>query len=235
MKWRSLPESGPYSDTRPLAEQLAERQALAERYVPAETRAVHARVVEQLRESKMAQGALAVGSVPPEFALANHDGSVIASRNLLMSGRLVLMFFRGRWCPFCVGQMEAMNFLSPAFTDLGATLVAISPQTVKQNYLMRDQHHLRFPVLSDAGNEVARQFGIVYHLPEEQQQVYSSVFVNLPFVNGDPKGGERWELPIPATFVLDRDGTVLWRSADEDYAKRPEPADILRFLESLQQ
>ena len=234
MKWRSLPESGPYSDTRPLAEQLAERQALAERYVPPETRAVHARVVDQLREAKLAEGALAVGAIAPEFALADCDGAVISSRDLLASGPLVLMFFRGRWCPFCVGQMEAMNFLSPAFADIGASLVAISPQTVKQNYLMRDQHHLRFPVLSDAGYAVARQFGILYRVPEEQQQVYSSVFVNLPFVNGDRKGEERWELPIPATFVLDRDRTVLWGSANEDYTRRPEPADILRFLESLQ-
>ena len=87
---------------------------------------------------------------------------------------------------------------------------------------------------TDAGNAVARQFGILYRVPEEQQQVYSSVFVNLPFVNGDRKGEERWELPIPATFVLDRDRTVLWGSANEDYTRRPEPADILRFLESLQ-
>ncbi len=232
MKWRSLPESGPYADSRPLAEQLAERKALAERYVPAATRAVHAGVVEQLRDSGLAQQAVAVGAIAPQFVLADANGNPMASRDVLANGRMVLMFFRGRWCPFCVGQMEAMNFLSPAFADLGATLVAVSPQTVKQNYLMRDQHHLRFPVLADSANELARQFGIVYHVPQEQQQLYSSVFINLPFANGDPKGTARWELPIPATFVLDRDGTVLWRSVDEDFTKRPEPAELLRFLEA---
>jgi peroxiredoxin len=233
MKWRSLPESGAYSDMRPLAEQLAERQALAERFVPAETQAVHARVVEELQEAGLARHALGVGAAAPEFALANQDGETVALREQLTQGPVVLMFFRGRWCPFCVGQLEAMNFLLPAFSDVGATLLAISPQSVKQNFLMRDQHHLRFPLLADAGNAVARQFGLVYRVPGEQQNVYSSVLINLPFANGDAKGEEKWELPIPAVYVVDRDGTIVWARADEDYKRRPEPAEILRFLESL--
>ena len=157
MKWRSLPESGPYSDARPLSRQLAERQVLAERYVPAETRAVHQAVVLQLQQEQLAQQALAVTAKSPAFELRDHDGKPVAARDLLAHRRLVIMFFRGRWCPFCVGQLEAMSFLSGAFAYAGATLVAVSPQTVKQNYLMRDQHHLRFPLLSDPGNRLAQQ------------------------------------------------------------------------------
>jgi peroxiredoxin len=138
-----------------------------------------------------------------------------------------MCFFRGRWCPFCVGQLEAMNFILPQIEQMGATLLAISPQTVKQSFFMHDQHKLRFPLLSDAGNQVARQFGLVYRVPEYQQAVYKSTFVNLPFVNGD----ESWELPIPATYILDGDGTVRFASANEDYMNRPEPADVLSSLE----
>ena len=105
-------------------------------------------------------------------------------------------------------------------------LVAISPQTVKQSFFMHDQHKLRFPLLADAGNKVARQFGLTYRVPETQESIYRRAFVNLPFTNGD----ESWELPIPATYILDRDGTVLYSSADEDYTQRPEPSDILRAL-----
>jgi peroxiredoxin len=94
---------------------------------------------------------------------------------------------------------------------------------------MHDQHKLRFPLLSDAGNQVARQFGLTYRVPEFQQVVYRRAFVNLPFVNGD----ESWELPIPATFILDRDGTILYASANEDYTERPEPADLVEFLKRM--
>ena len=107
-------------------------------------------------------------------------------------------------------------------------MVAISPQTEKQAFFMRDQHRLAFPILVDARNEVARRFGLVYRVPEEQQGLYRSTFVNLPFTNGDPS----WELPIPATFVVDSDGTILYASANEDYTERPEPLDILSVVES---
>jgi peroxiredoxin len=91
---------------------------------------------------------------------------------------------------------------------------------------MHDQHKLRFPLLSDAGNEVASQFGLTYRVNDEQQGVYRRAFVNLPFANGD----DSWELPIPATFIVERDGTVLYASANEDYTERPEPREILRVL-----
>ena len=139
----------------------------------------------------------------------------------------MLCFIRGRWCPFCVGQMEAMNLILPQIEQAGATLVAISPQTVKQSFFMHDQHKLRFPLLSDAGNKVARQFGLTYRVPAPQEAVYRRAFVNLPFTNGD----DSWELPIPATYILDRDGTILYASANEDYTERPEPADIVRMLQ----
>jgi peroxiredoxin len=146
---------------------------------------------------------------------------------LLSRGRLVICFIRGRWCPFCVGQMEAMSAVAAQIDAAGASLVAISPQTEKQAYFMHDQHKLAFPLLVDAGNEIARRFGLVYRAPEEQQAIYRRTFVNLPFVNGD----DSWELPIPATYVIDRDGTILFASANEDYTERPEPLEILVRLE----
>jgi peroxiredoxin len=148
---------------------------------------------------------------------------------LLANTPLVLCFIRGRWCPFCVAQMEAMNLILPEINQAVAMFAAISPQTVQQSFFMRDQHKLRFPLLSDAGNKVARQFGLTYRVPEEQKAIYQRAFVNLPFVNGD----DSWELPIPATYIIDRDGTVLYATANEDYTERPEPNDIVRFLGNI--
>ncbi len=228
MKWRSLEESHPSLDFRSLREIYAERKDLIAKYVPAETQAVHAQAISALKEKQLAQHILSVGAQAPRFELSDHDAKLVRSSDLLAKGPLVLCFIRGRWCPFCVGQMEAMNLILPLIENAGATLAALSPQTVKQTYFMRDQHKLRFPLLSDAGNQVARQFGLAYRVPPAQEAVYRRAFVNLPFTNGD----DSWELPIPATFVIDREGIVRFASANGDYTDRPEPAEILRAVAS---
>lgn len=226
MKWRSLEESGPDTDVRPLREIFSERRDLIAKYVPAETQAIHAQAVAELKTRHLSAHILPVGAKAPALELPDHDCKTVSSDGLLAKGRLVLCFIRGRWCPFCVGQMEAMNLVLPQIEQAGASFAAISPQTVKQSFYMHDQHKLRFPLLSDAGNQVARQFGLTYRVPSLQEAVYRRAFVNLPFTNGD----ESWELPIPATYILDRDGTVLYASANEDYTERPEPSDIVLAL-----
>lgn len=226
MKWRSLEESMPGTDTRSLQDIFAERKELIAKYVPPDIQAVHARVIAELKERDLAGSALSVGSKAHIFELKDHNGTPRSSADLLTRGRLVICFFRGRWCPFCVGQLEAMNLVLPQIEEAGASLVAISPQTVQQSFFMADQHKLRFPLLSDAGNQVAQQFGLVYRVPDDQQAIYRRSFVNLPFANGD----HSWELPIPATFIIDQDGTILYASGDEDYTRRPEPQEILRQL-----
>jgi peroxiredoxin len=226
MKWRSLEESTPGTGTRSLREIYAERKELIARYVPPETQTVHSRVISDLKAARFSETVLQPGNKALTFELIDHNGQLVSSADLLSKSRLVICFFRGRWCPFCVGQLEAMNLVVSQIEQAGASLVAISPQTVQQSFFMVDQHKLRFPLLSDAGNQVARQFGLVYRAPDDQQAIYRRAFVNLPFANGDSS----WELPIPATFIVDRDGTILYASADEDYTQRPEPLEILQQL-----
>ncbi|HZQ70557.1 MAG TPA: peroxiredoxin-like family protein [Terriglobales bacterium] len=228
MKWRSLEESNSI-DLRPLSEIFTERKVLIEKYVPAEVRALHQRVVAQLQADGIAQRALQAGAKAPAFELKDHRGKPVSSASLLSRGRLVICFFRGRWDPFCCGQLEAMNQIVSQIQAAGASLVAISPQVEKQAFFMADQHKLKFPLLSDLGNQVAKKFALVYRVPGEQQEIYKRVFINLPLVNGD----QSWELPIPATYILDRDGIVLYASANPDYTDRPEPLDILATLEKL--
>jgi peroxiredoxin len=226
MKWRSLDESASTEDTRSLREQFAERKELIAKYVPPETQAIHARVVAELKEQGLSNRALSEGAKAPQLVLNDHNGKRVSSAEFLDNRRLVVIFFRGRWCPFCVGQLEAMNQILPQIEQAGATLITISPQTVKQSFFMADQHKLRFPLLSDPGNCVARQFGLVYRVPDYQEAIYRRVFINLPFTNGN----ESWELPIPATYILDHDGSVLYASANPDYTERPEPTEILDLL-----
>jgi hypothetical protein len=126
MKWRSLEESAAGADLRPLGEIFAERKAMIEKYVPAETREAYARVVAELKQERRAEGILAVGSNAPGFALDDHNGKVVSSAQLLQKGRLVICFIRGRWCPFCVGQLEAMSVVAERIGEAGAALVFIS-------------------------------------------------------------------------------------------------------------
>lgn len=226
MKWRSLEESTAESAIRPLRDIFAERKALIEKYVPPDIQAIHARAVAELKGKQLAANVLPVGAQAPAFELKDPNGKLISSAELLSKGRLVISFIRGRWCPFCVGQFEAMNLIVPQIAEAGASLVFISPQTVQQSYFMHDQHKPKFPLLSDPGNEVARQFGLVYKVPEYQLAIYKRVFVNLPLANGD----QSWELPIPATYTIGQDGMVLYASANEDYTERPEPSEILHRL-----
>lgn len=227
MKRRSVEESALGPDTRPLRDILAQRKELIAKYVPPATQAIHDRAMAELKERRLADNILRIGEKAVEFELPDHNGKIVSSATLLAKGLLVISFLRGRWCPFCVGQMEAMNIALAQMARCGASFVAISPQTVKQSFFMHDQHRLCFLLLSDSGNEVARQFGLTYRVNDEQQAVYRRAFVNLPFANGD----ETWELPIPATYILDRDRTVLYASANEDYTERPEPDEIVDILE----
>ena len=226
MKWRSLEESSSEPDSRSLREQLAERKELSAKYVPAEVLAIHARVVDELKQSGIAESALRVGAASPNFDLKDQQGTPVSSAAALTKGPMVLCFLRGRWDPFCCGQMEGMNAVLPLIVEAGATLLAISPQTVSQSFFMADQHKLRFAMLSDAGNSVARQFGLVYRVPDDQQAIYKRAFINLPFANGD----ESWELPVPATYIVNKNGIIAHAWVNPDYTERPEPADVVRAL-----
>jgi peroxiredoxin len=249
MKWRSLEEHAAEPGKRTLREIYAERKQLIAKYVPQDVQAVHARVVSDLKQSGIAERALRAGDVAPEFELPDGHGGRVRSADLLQRGALVICFIRGRWCPFCVGQMEAMDAAYPEIQKLGASLVAISPQTVHQSFLMADQHHLRFPLLSDSGNKVARKFGLVYRVAEDQQEIYRRAFINLPSINGD----DTWELAIPAVFIVlskainhggtqsecaqgtssEQQNLIFCASTDPDYTQRPEPAEIIHSLAQL--
>jgi peroxiredoxin len=135
----------------------------------------------------------------------------------------VIKFFRGRWCPYCVTELEAWRDLHGRLREAGALLVAISPQTSRQSDFMVGQHQLPFPVLSDPGCAVAEKFGLAYSIPDFMRDYYRSILVNIPFVNGD----ESWRLILPATYVLGRDGRVVFAEAHADFRVRPEPEEAL--------
>ncbi len=209
-----------------LQDQLDEITANTRTLVQPERLAVSERAVEDLFATGIEQRILYPGAKAPEFALPDASGRIVKSSDLLALGPLILSFFRGRWCPYCITELEAWRDLYPIVRERGALFVAISPQTARQNDFTQGQYSLPFPLLSDAGCAVAEQFGLAYTIPPFHQQYYRNILVNIPFVNGD----QSWKLPLPATFVIARDGSILFAEAYADFRVRPEPEEVLRHL-----
>jgi peroxiredoxin len=191
--------------------------------------------VRDLLASGLESRILPVGASAPTFALPDAiNGKLVHSSDLLAVGPLIITFFRGRWCPYCMTELEAWQSAFPAVRERGALLVAISPQLARQNDFTVQQHHLTFPLLTDTGCRLATQFGIAYTVPEPMQQHYRSILINIPFINGTQRStegvDETWRLPLPATFVLSQQNTLLFAEAHADHRVRPDPSDVLAVL-----
>jgi peroxiredoxin len=209
-----------------LQDQLDGITARTRELVQAERLAVGERAIEELFASGIEERILPVGSLAPEFALNDSRGRLVRLADMLALGPLVIKFFRGRWCPYCVTELETWRDLYPQLRERGALMVAIGPQTERQNDFMVSQHRLPFAVLSDSRCALAEEFGVAYTVPESLREYYQSILINIPFVNGEAS----WRLPLPATFVMGRDGQVVFAEAHADFRVRPEPDEALGVL-----
>lgn len=226
MKWRGIYEAEHELGLLNLTEQLLEIKARTRELVRPEDVQIQERSIRELETSGAVDNILQAGSQALEFELTDSNGKLVRSADLLARGPLVVVFFRGRWCPYCVTTVESWQRSLPELQSHHASLVAISPQTVKQNNLMADQHRLTFPLLSDPGNSAAKQFGVAYQLPADLQELNRRTFVNLEFINAD----KSWELPMPATFVIAPDRRILFAEAYADYTRRTEPQRVIDLL-----
>ncbi len=206
-----------------LQDQLDEITANTRHLVQPERLAVGERAVEELFASGIEDQILPVGAVAPEFALKDSNGKLVRSADLLALGPLVIKFFRGRWCPYCMTELETWRDLYGQLRERGALMVAIGPQVQRQSDFMASQHGIPFPVLTDNGNAVAEQFRLVHTVPEYMRTYYRSILVNVPFVNGD----QSWRLPLPATYVIAKDRKIIFAEAHADFRVRPEPEEAL--------
>lgn len=186
------------------------------------------RATAELIASGAAGRALKAGDKAPAFTLNDPDGKVVSSAALLAEGPLVVSFYRGVWCPYCNMELQALQAALPTFQSLGANLLAISPQTAPNSRKSVRQNALDFPILSDPRNDVAAAFGLRFELPDYLVELYKGLKNDLPAFNGDPS----WTLPMPARFVIEQDGTILYAEVNPDYTRRPEPEDMLPALRS---
>jgi len=188
------------------------------------------KATDEMVKAGLDKQALKTGDKIPIFELKNIHGETMSSKDVLQKGPMVMSFYRGGWCPFCSMELRALQKAQDAIQANRATLLAISPELPEVSLKTVQKDNLSFQVLCDTNNQVARSFGLVYELMKELANLYILAFdLNLTKINGTDK----FELPIPATYVVDRTGVIRHSYIDVDYTRRMEPADVVQALKNV--
>ncbi|MEJ2509485.1 MAG: peroxiredoxin-like family protein [Gammaproteobacteria bacterium] len=209
-----------------LTEAIADYNAEKARTVPAEVLATMAQCTADLKASGIEDRALRAGARMPDFELPNQHGEPRRLYQYLAESPVVLNVYRGGWCPYCNMEMKALHDALPEIESRGARLVGLSPEQPDRARETAGRHAVAIDILSDAGNKVSEQLGLVFTLPEALRAIYEKIGVDLPAYNGD----DSFRLPVPATYIIARDGTILYDFVNADYTQRLEPGDIVAHL-----
>ena len=193
---------------------------------PEAIKTLMAQATTDLINSKIAEDSIGKGQKLPNFTLPNAVGKKVTLESLLADGAVVISFYRGGWCPYCNMELRALQAALPEIQARGASLVAISPETPDTSLSTKEKNELSFEVLSDRGNIYAKQLGLVFALPKSLRPIYNNFGIDIPAHNGE----DTFELPLPATYVVSSDGTIIYSYADADYTKRLDPAEIIEAL-----
>lgn len=213
-----------------LGEQLAAKQANFEQNAPPERVQAMASALSSVAASGIVDNAISKGDKAPDFALQNAVGDSVSLYEELAKGPVILTWYRGSWCPYCNLQMHDYQKFLGDIQAAGAQLIAISPELPDGALTWKEKNELEFIVLSDIGNKVAREYGIVYTIPDAISAGYKPGGRNdLSKINGD----DSLELPLAVTYVIGIDGTVEYSFVDADYRKRAETSEVVAFVSQL--
>lgn len=212
-----------------LTEELADRATQGWAKLPPDRRAMYERAAAALEAIGIADLVLREGDVAPDFELPDATGETVRLGNLLAHGPVVLSFYRGQWCPFCNLELRGLQRALNQIEAAGATLVAVTPNKPDVTGVTVEEMKLEFPVLSDHDNAVAKSFNLVYEMTPENIEIYREIGRDI----GELNGTGRWELPIPATYVIDQDRVIRYAFADLNHRRRAEPSEVAAVAASL--
>lgn len=212
----------------PLSEALGERRSQYQAKADDYTKRIYKEGIDAVASSGVLDRASKTGDTAPGFTLPDVDGEPVSLASLLEDGPVVLVWYRGGWCPYCNLTLRAFEQALPDITAAGGRLVAVSPELPDNTAETVKENGLEFTVLSDVGNIVAKQYGVVFTLTPEVHAKYDAAF-GFDAHNGESTG----ELPLAATYVIDRDGTIRYAFLDADYTKRAEPSAVVEALRSI--
>jgi len=172
--------------------------------------------IEDLNSQNITANSLKIGDKIPDFSLPNAINEIISSKDILEKGKMVIAFYRGSWCPYCNLELKALQENLSRITDKQTTLIAISPQSPDNSLTMIEKHNLQFEVLTDSQNSYAKQLGISFQLQDFVLPHYKALGINLADFNKN----EENTLPVPAIFVVNEEGTIIYKFVDVNYMNR---------------
>lgn len=208
-----------------LKSMLDEKKASFELNADDHKKKIYKEGIESVKESGILDKALKVGDLAPNFKLNNALGEPVELYQYLKKGKVVLTWYRGGWCPYCNLTLRQLQLELPEIEANGAHLIALTPELPDKSLSTSEKHDLKFEVLSDIGNEIGKEYGIVFKLTNDVADAYSKSF-GMNEYNGD----ESNELPLAATYIIDEDGKIVYAFLDADYRNRAEPDELTAFL-----
>ncbi|WP_297638529.1 peroxiredoxin-like family protein [uncultured Clostridium sp.] len=187
------------------------------------------KAIKDLEKENIEKIALNKGDLAPNFTLKNHLGKIIELDELLKSGPVIINFYRGGWCPYCNLELRAYERVLDEINNLGGVFIAISPETPDNSISTKEKNELRFDVLSDLNNEVAKEFKIVFKVPNNIAKIYEERGMNL----SKSQSNELNELPLPAIYIIDKNRKIQFAFVKADYKDRLDPSIVLEELKKL--
>ncbi|VAW51339.1 hypothetical protein MNBD_GAMMA05-842 [hydrothermal vent metagenome] len=213
-----------------LAQQIEKFNIAAADSTPAEVAEAFQAAIQNWVTTGIDKDALKEGDRIPSFQLNDLNGNAVHSDELLKRGPIIINFYRGGWCPYCDLELKALQDSLSEFKASNATLIAVSPELPDNSLAAIEKNRITFPVLTDRKLMLAKQFGLVFKLPKTIEDMTKDVFgLNLPEINGT----DEFELPIPATYIVDSDHVIRFASANPNFMQRTEPSKIIDVLKTL--
>jgi len=213
-----------------LQQQLSELKTNIKSQIPEDVLQKFDESIQVLDESGIANQAPQVGNEINNFILSNQLGKQRSLVELRKSGPVVMVFYRGGWCPYCNLELRAYQQILPQLKEAGVQLVAITPELPDSSLSTIEKNELEFEVLSDVGADYAKEIGLAFTLPEELREIYANLGGDLQKFNG----AGNFNLPIPATLVIDTTGKIAFAHVDVNYTTRANPEDVLSVVRNIQ-
>jgi len=210
-----------------LVDAIKEYQVGFRERAPKEVQEIMLKATKNLADAKISKNALSVGDIAKEIKLPNAVGKEVSLFETLENNDFaVINFYRGVWCAYCNFELRALQGINDELQALGAKLIAVSPQSPDASMTTKEKNELEFEVLSDAGNVVSKEYGLIFSLAEELRPIYLSFGIDIPASNAE----DSYEIPMPAIYVVNKKREIIFSFIDEDYTKRCEPQDILNAI-----
>ena len=209
-----------------LAKQIEQFNNELATQVPQQVLEAFGKSIEDLQKKKIEEKSIKLGEIMPEFLLPNVKNEIINSNEILKNGKMIIAFYRGSWCPYCNLQLKTLQDYLTKIKDKKATLVAISPQSPDSSLTVVEKHNLTFEVLTDTDNLFAKQLGISFELQDFVLPYYQALGIDLMHFN---KNNDNF-LPVPAVFVIDQNGKIIYKFVDANYMNRIDIDELLQTL-----